>query len=68
MRSYSSQPAIGAVVEAYEAHADALEDAKAIKKQFEEAFSGLEIRLLELSPVFVAQGGPKCVAIQYIKR
>lgn len=34
----------------------------------EKAFEGLEIHILELSPVFVAQGGPKCVAIQYIER
>ncbi len=65
---YLKEKKLGAEHVLYISHADALEDAKAIKKQFEEAFSGLEIRLLELSPVFVAQGGPKCVAIQYIKR
>ena len=52
----------------YISHADAQNDALQIKKQFEEAFDGLEIQILELSPVFVAQGGPKCIALQYIER
>lgn len=52
----------------YIAHADAPEDAGTIRKMFEKVFEDLEIRMLELSPVFVAQGGPRCVAIQYIER
>ena len=52
----------------YIVHARALDDAKKIQKMMEKAFEGLEIHILELSPVFVAQGGPKCVAIQYIER
>jgi DegV family protein with EDD domain len=52
----------------YVSHARALQDAQSIKKQFEAAFPGLEVQILELSPVFVAQGGPHCVAIQYIHR
>ena len=46
----------------------ALEDAKKIRDLFAGACQGLAIHILELSPVFVAQGGPKCVAIQYIER
>jgi DegV family protein with EDD domain len=52
----------------YISHANALEDAQAIQRQFEETFGQLDIRILELSPVFVAQGGPRCIAIQYIKK
>ena len=52
----------------YISHADALEDAREIKALFEKTFQELEIQILELSPVFVAQGGPQCVAIQYIER
>ena len=52
----------------YIVHARALEDAEKIQKMMEKAFEGLEIHILELSPVFVTQGGPKCVAIQYIER
>lgn len=65
---YLREKRLGAEHILYITHADAPEEAKAIRKQFEDIFEGLEIRLLDLSPVFVAQGGPKCVAIQYIKR
>lgn len=52
----------------YISHADALDDAKKIMEQIKETFAELEVHILELSPVFVAQGGPKCVAIQYIEK
>ncbi len=34
----------------------------------EAEFKGIQIQMMDLSPVFVAQGGPGCVAIQYIER
>lgn len=52
----------------YISHANAPEDAGKMKELFEQAFPGLEVIILELSAVFVAQGGPRCVAIQYIRR
>ena len=52
----------------YISHADALEDANKIYKQIKETFADLEIKIMDLSPVFVAQGGPQCVAIQYIEK
>lgn len=52
----------------YISHADALEDAKKIYNQIKETFVDLEIKIMDLSPVFVAQGGPQCVAIQYIEK
>ncbi len=52
----------------YIAHADAPGEADGIKRIFAEAFPELEIQILELSPAFVTQGGPQCVAIQYIER
>ena len=52
----------------YISHADALEDAKKIYKQLKENFTDLEVKIMDLSPVFVAQGGPQCVAIQYIEK
>lgn len=52
----------------YISHSNALEDAQKIKFLFQRTFQDLEIRLLELSAAFVAQGGPRCVAIQYIRR
>lgn len=52
----------------YISHGNALDDAKKIEALFSRAFPELEIRILELSAAFVAQGGPRCVAIQYILR
>lgn len=52
----------------YISHGNALEDARKIKALFQQAFQDLEIQILELSAAFVAQGGPRCVAIQYIRR
>lgn len=52
----------------YISHADAPADAQKIKEMFEQAFHGLEVVILELGAAFVAQGGPRCVAIQYIRR
>lgn len=65
---YMKKAGVGSQHILYIAHARALEDAKKIQDMMERAFEGLEIHILELSPVFVAQGGPKCVAIQYIER
>lgn len=52
----------------YISHADAFKDAAIAKKLFVNRFPELEIHILELSPAFVTQGGPKCVALQYIKK
>lgn len=65
---YMKKAGVGSRHILYIAHARALEDAKKIQKMMERTFEGLKIHILELSPVFVAQGGPKCVAIQYIER
>ena len=52
----------------YVSHANALDDAKKAIEQIKEHFTTVEIELLELGAAFVTQGGPKCVAIQYIKK
>lgn len=52
----------------YIAHANACEDAMMVKNLLVNLFPELEIRILELSPAFVTQGGPKCVALQYIEK
>ncbi len=52
----------------YVAHADAPEDAGQIAAALREHFAETEIRMHQLSPAFVTQGGPQCVAIQYIER
>lgn len=52
----------------YIAHANALKDAQQIKENILERFKGIEVCIMDLSPVFVTQGGPQCVAIQYIEK
>ena len=52
----------------YIVHAAAPKEAGAIREMIEAAFNGIEIQMMDLSPVFVAQGGPGCVSSQYIER
>ena len=52
----------------YVVHANALEDAKDVIKIIQDTFEGIEVQTYDLSPVFVTQGGPQCIAIQYIER
>ena len=52
----------------YVSHAEALEDAKNVAANLREAFADVEIQMLDLGAAFVTQGGPKCVAIQYIEK
>ena len=72
--------AVGAVIErlkkkgvdarhiVYVSHANVLEDAKKVIQMLKEHFPEVEIVMLDLGAAFVTQGGPKCVAIQYIER
>ena len=52
----------------YIVYAAAPKEAGAIREMIEAEFKGIGIQMMDLSPVFVAQGGPGCVAIQYIER
>ena len=68
IEAYLKEKGIGSQHIFYIVHAAAQEEAENIRSMLEKAFPGLETHLMELSPVFVAQGGPKCIAIQYIER
>jgi len=46
-------------------HANVLDQAKKVKDSFLKQFPDLEIELLKLSPAFITQGGPGCIAIQW---
>ena len=48
-------------------HANVLEQAKSILGMLHEAFENVTIELYDLSPAFITQGGPGCIAIQMIK-
>lgn len=72
--------AIEAIIECYEemgvdenfymsvTHADVLEEATMVKDMMQKHFPNTEIELFELSPVFITQGGPGCIAVQVIKK
>ena len=49
-------------------HARALADAENAVRLLKEAFPKTEIQILELGAAFVTQGGPQCVALQYIEK
>lgn len=65
---YLKEKNLGAGHIAYVSHANAKKDAELIKEMLQNVCAGLEVKIYELSPVFVAQGGPQCIAIQYIER
>ncbi len=52
----------------YVSHARAPQDAEHAVKLLKEAFPNTEIQVLELGAAFVTQGGPQCVALQYIEK
>ncbi len=52
----------------YVSHTRALNDANKILEQLKEVFPAVEYRLLDLGAAFVTQGGPQCIAIQYIEK
>ena len=48
-------------------HADTLDRANEVVGWIQKKFPNTEIELLDLSPAFITQGGPDCIAIQAIK-
>lgn len=52
----------------YIAHGAVPEDAAQIKEMALKEFPGIDVRIHELSHVFITQGGPGCVALQHIHR
>ena len=52
----------------YVSHARVPEDARKVVAQLQEAFPEVECKTLDLGAAFVTQGGPGCIAIQYIEK
>lgn len=52
----------------YIVHGDAPEDAMRIQKMALAEFPGIDVRIHLLSHVFITQGGPGCVALQWIRK
>lgn len=66
--SYFEEHQVNKDYKIYISHAGAQNDAMTIMNRMKEKFCEAEFELLELSPAFITQGGPKCIAIQYIKK
>lgn len=64
---YFSSQNVGAGYKIYVSHADALLGAEMILNKLKQRFNACKFELLELSPAFITQGGPECIAIQFIK-
>lgn len=52
----------------YVCHANVIQDAMKVYEVITESFPKAEVKLYKLSPAFVTQGGPGCIAIQYIEK
>ena len=51
----------------YISHADAMDKAQMTMNALKEAMPEAYYEILPLSPAFITQGGPGCVAVQYVK-
>lgn len=51
----------------YISHADTMDNAKLAMQKLQEAMPDAVYEILPLSPAFITQGGPGCVAVQYIE-
>ena len=51
----------------YISHADAMDKARQTLEALQAAMPGAYYEILPLSPAFITQGGPECVAVQYVK-
>lgn len=51
----------------YIAHADNWERASKAADMIHAVYKNVDIEMLDFSPAFITQGGPKCIAIQYVK-
>lgn len=49
-------------------HANVLNQAVKVKEYLQTCFPSTEIELFDLSPVFITQGGPGCIAVQVIHK
>ena len=58
---------IGSGWKVYISHAAAPERADMALEMLKAAMPGAEFEIAPLSPAFITQGGPKCMAIQYVK-
>ena len=66
MVGYLQKAGIGEGWRVYVSHADAMDRAEMTRKALVDALPGIYCEILPLSPAFITQGGPGCVAVQYV--
>lgn len=49
-------------------HADVFDQAKEVMEIVKDAFPNNDVRMYDLTPAFITQGGPGCIAVQTIKK
>jgi DegV family protein with EDD domain len=64
---YLHKQRVGAGWKIYISHAAAPEKAEQALAMLKEAMPDAEYEIVPLSPAFITQGGPKCMAIQYVE-
>lgn len=52
----------------YVSHANAKEKCDLVINKIRSAFPGVELEIIELTPAMITQGGPGCIAIQFIRK
>ena len=52
----------------YVSHADVQDKCDQVVEKIKKEFPGVEIEIIELTPAMITQGGPGCVAIQFIRK
>ena len=63
---YLQKQGIGKGWKVYISHAAAPEKAETAIEMLRAAMPGAEYEIVPLSPAFITQGGPKCMAVQYV--
>ena len=64
---YLAKQGVGPGFKVYISHAAAPEKAEMALEQLKAAMPGAQYEIVPLSPAFITQGGPKCMAIQYVE-
>ena len=67
MADHMEKKGVGAGYTIYISHANNMEDAAKAEAYFAERFPDAKLVVMPLSPAFITQGGPKCLAVQAIQ-
>lgn len=65
---YFQEQGVNEDYKVYISHAHAEEDALFAHKRLQAVIPDADYEILELSQAFITQGGPRCIAVQYIKK